>query len=161
MPSKRKDRELKMVKIEKSCDMLASVDRVWELISDTDRDQENWGAIKDIKVLKRDGNTIEREAMVGPGAFARKSTQTLVLEPKRSIGMTMAGEGMGGERKIILVPTGENSTRVDVSWSLEVKGVPGFVQNIVKSQISKATDAALKKIKKEVERGPPATKEGA
>jgi len=150
-----------MVTIEKSCEMLASVDRVWELISDTDKDQENWGAIKDIKVLKRDGNTIEREAMVGPGAFARKSRQTLVLEPKRSIGMTMAGEGMGGERKIVLVPTGENRTRVDVSWSLEVKGVPGFVQNIVKSQISKATDTALKKIKKEAERGPPATKEGA
>ena len=150
-----------MVTIEKSCEMLASVDRVWELISDTDKDQENWGAIKDIKVLKRDGNTIEREAMVGPGAFARKSMQTLVLEPKRSIGMTMAGEGMGGERKIVLVPTGENSTRVDVSWSLEVKGVPGFVQNIVKSQISKATDGALKKIKKEAERGTPATKAGA
>jgi len=93
------------------------MDRIWGLISDTDKDQENWGAIKDIKVLKRDGNTIEREAMVGPGAFARKSRQTLVLEPKRSIGMTMTGEGMGGERKIILVPTGENSTRVDVSWS--------------------------------------------
>jgi len=39
--------------------------------------------------------------------------------------------------------------------------VPGFVQNIVKSQISKATDTALKKIKKEAERGPPATREGA
>jgi carbon monoxide dehydrogenase subunit G len=161
MPTQRKDRELKMVTIEKSCDMLASVDRVWALISDTDKDQENWGAIKDIKVIKRDGNTIEREAMVGPGAFARKSRQTLVLEPQRSIGMTMVGEGMGGERKIILVPTGENSTRVDVSWNLEVKGVPGFVQNIVKSQISKATDEALKKIKKKAESGPPATKEGA
>jgi carbon monoxide dehydrogenase subunit G len=150
-----------MITIDKTCEILSNVDRVWELLSDTDRDEQHWGAIRDIKVIKREGNTIEREAMVGPGAFARKSRQTLVLEPKRSIGMTMAGEGMGGERNIILVPTGENSTRVDVSWSLEVKGVPGFVQNIVKSQISKATDAALKKIKKEAERGPLATKEGA
>ncbi|HEV2389206.1 MAG TPA: SRPBCC family protein [Nitrososphaerales archaeon] len=149
-----------MVTIEKSCEMLAGVDRVWDVISDTDKDQENWGAIKDIKVLRRDGNTIEREAMVGPGAFARKSKQTLVLEPKKSIGLTMAGDGMGGERKILLVPTGENSTRVDVSWNLEVKGVPGFVQNIVKSQISKATDDALKKIKKKAEGGPPATRQG-
>src|SRR5580693_4024392 len=100
-----------MVTIEKSCEISASVDRVWDLISDTDKDQENWGAIKDVKVLKREGNTIEREAMVGPGAFARKSTQTLVLDPKRSIELTMTGEGMGGERKIVLVPTGENSTR--------------------------------------------------
>jgi carbon monoxide dehydrogenase subunit G len=141
-----------MITIEKTCEILANVDRVWEVISDTDKDQENWGAIKDVKVLKRDGNTIEREAMVGPGAFAQKSKQILVLEPKRSIEMTMTGEGMGGERKIILVPTGDNSTRVDVSWSLEVKGVPGFVQGIVKGQISKATEEALKKFKKEAER---------
>ena len=140
-----------MVTIEKSCEMLASVDRVWELISDTDKDQEYWGAIRDIKVLKRDGNTIEREATVGPRAFAQKSRQTLVLDPKKSIELTMAGEGMGGERKIVLVPTGEDSTRVDVSWNLEVKNVPGFVQGIVKGQISKATEDALKRFKEEAE----------
>jgi len=145
-----------MVTIEKSCEMLASVDLVWELISDTDRDQEYWGAIRDIKVLKREGNTIEREATVGPRAFAQKSRQTLVLDPKKSIELTMTGEGMGGERKIILVSTGEDSTRVDVSWNLEVKNVPGFVQGILRAQISKATEDALKKFKNEAERIPPA-----
>lgn len=140
-----------MVTIEKSCEMLAGVDRVWELISDTDKDQEYWGAIRDIKVLKRDGNTIEREATVGPRAFAQRSRQTLVLDPRRSIKLTMSGEGMGGERRIVFVPTGEDSTRVDVSWNLEVKNVPGFVQGIVRGQISKATEDALKKFKKEAE----------
>src|SRR5579859_1786787 len=100
-----------MVTIEKSCEILASVDRVWELISDTDKDQENWGAIRDIKVLKREGNMVEREATVGHRAFAHKSRQTLVLDPKKSIELTMAGEGMGGQRKIFLVSTGEDSTR--------------------------------------------------
>ena len=143
-----------MVTIEKSCEMLASVDRVWELISDTDKDQEYWGAIRDVKVLKRDGNTVEREAVVGPRAFAHKSKQTLVFDPKKSIGLTMTGEGMTGERQITLVPMGKNGTRVDVSWKLDVKNVPGFVQGIVKGQISKATEDALKKFKKEAERVP-------
>jgi len=141
-----------MVTIEKSCEMLASVDRVWELISDTDKDQEYWGAIRDIKVLKRDGNTIEREATVGPRAFAHKGRQTLVLDPKSSIELTMAGAGMGGERKIVLTPTGDDRTRVDVSWNIEVADAPGFVQGIVKGQISKATEDALKKFKNEAER---------
>jgi|SRR5271169_479282 len=145
-----------MVTIEKSCEILSSVDRVWELISDTDEDQEYWGAIRDIKVLKRDGNTIEREAVVGPRAFAQKSRQTLVLDPKKSIRMTMTGEGMTGERQVVLVPMGKNGTRVDVSWKLEVKNVPGFVQAIVKNQISKATEDALKKFKNEAERPLPA-----
>lgn len=145
-----------MVTINKSCEILASVDRVWELIADTDKDEEHWGAIRDIKVTKRDGNMIEREAMVGPRAFAHKSRQTILLDPKKSIGLTMVGEAMSGERKIVLVPLAKNSTRVDVSWKLEVKDVPGFVQNIVKGQISKATEGALKKIKTEAERAAPA-----
>ncbi len=140
-----------MITIEKSCEILSSVDRVWELISDTDEDQDYWGAIRDIKILNRDGTTIEREAVVGPRAFAQKTRQTLVLEPKKSIEMRMAGEGMAGERKIVLVPTGENRTRVDVSWNLEVKNVPGFVQGIVKGQISKATEDALKRFKEGAE----------
>jgi hypothetical protein len=69
--------------------------------------------------------------------------------------LTIAGEGMSGERKIVLVPMGKNGTRVDVSWKLEVKNVPGFVQKIVKGQISKATDEALKKFKEEAELAPP------
>jgi uncharacterized protein YndB with AHSA1/START domain len=146
-----------MVTIEKSCEILSSVDRVWEIMSDTDQDQQYWGAIRDVKVIKKDGNTIEREAMVGPRAFAHKSRQTLVLDPKKSIELTMTGEALAGERKIVLVPMGKNSTRVDVLWKLEVKDVPGFVQNIVKGQISKATDEALKKIKIEAERAPQAT----
>jgi ribosome-associated toxin RatA of RatAB toxin-antitoxin module len=143
--------EPKTTEIDKSCEILSSVDRVWELISDADKDEAYWGAIKDIKVIKRDGNSIEREAMVGPRAFARKSTQTIVLDPKKSIQLTMTGEGMTGERKIVLVPLGKNSTRVDVTWEIEVKDVPGFVQGIVRGQLAKATEDALKKFKKEAE----------
>jgi uncharacterized protein YndB with AHSA1/START domain len=59
-----------MITIEKSAEMRSSVDRVWDIISDTEKDEQYWGAIRDIKILKRDGNTIEREAVVGPRAFA-------------------------------------------------------------------------------------------
>ena len=140
-----------MVAIDKSCEILSSVDRVWDLISDTDKDQDYWGAIRDVKVLKREGNAIEREATVGPRAFAQKSRQTIVLDPKKSIGLTINGDSMAGERRIVLTPTGENSTRVDVSWKLEVRDVPGFVQGIVRGQIAKATEDALKKFKTEAE----------
>jgi hypothetical protein len=148
-----------MVTIEKSCEMVAGVDRVWALISDTDKEESYWGSIRDVKVLKKEGNTIEREAIVGPRAFAQKSRQTIVLDPMKSIDLTMTGEAMSGCRKIVLVPMGKNSTRVEVSWDLEVKNVPGFVQNIVKAQISRATDEALKKIKSETERAPPSLRE--
>jgi ribosome-associated toxin RatA of RatAB toxin-antitoxin module len=148
--------QVKMVTIEKSCEILSSVDRVWDLLADTDRDQERWGQIRDINVLSRNGNRLEREATVGPRAFARKSRQVLVFEPRRSIQMTMSGEGISGERRIVLVPLGKNDTRVDVYWNLDIKDVPSFVQGIVRGQISKATEEALKRFKKEAE-GPSST----
>jgi hypothetical protein len=147
---------MKMIKIDRSCEILSDVDRVWDIISDTDRDEEYWTALRDIKVLSKSGNIIEREATTGPRGFSHTSHQTLVLDPKKSIKLTMAGEPMTGERNLVLVPLSRDSTRVDVSWAFEVKGVPSFVQGIVKGQISRVTDEGLKKIKEEAERAPPA-----
>jgi hypothetical protein len=64
----------------------------------------------------------------------------------------MAGATMAGERNLVLVPLGKTNTRIDVSWRFEVKDAPGFVQVLVKRQISKATEEALDRIKEETER---------
>ena len=71
--------------------------------------------------------------------------QTLVLDPRKSIKLTMAGAPMTGERNLVLVPLGKNKTRIDVSWRFQVNDVPGFVQGIVRGQISKATEEAPSK----------------
>jgi ribosome-associated toxin RatA of RatAB toxin-antitoxin module len=142
-----------LIAIKKTRDIVSSVDRVWKIISNTDEDQKYWTNIREIKVLSRDGDTIEREAKVGPRAFSQTSRQTLVLDAKRSIKLTLTGESIMGGRTIALVPVGENATRIDVAWEFELKDVPGFVQSIVKNQISKATDEALSKIAAEAERG--------
>jgi hypothetical protein len=141
-----------LIAIRKTRDIVSSIDRVWAIISNTDEDQKYWTNIRDIKVLSRDGDTIEREANVGPRAFSQTTLQTLVLDTKRSIKLTLKGESIIGGRMIALVPS-ENGTRVDVVWEFELKDVPGFVQSIVKNQISKATDDALSKIAAEAERG--------
>jgi carbon monoxide dehydrogenase subunit G len=141
-----------MITIDKSCEIPSNADRVWDIVSDTDKDETYWTALRDVKVLRKEGNTIEREANVGPRAFAHKSRQTLVLDPKKSIKLTMAGATMAGERNLVLVPLGKTNTRIDVSWRFEVKDAPGFVQVLVKRQISKATEEALDRIKEETER---------
>jgi len=142
-----------LIVIKKTRDVLSSADRVWEIISNTDEDQKYWTNLRDIKILSRDGDTTEREADVGPRAFSQTTRQTLVLDAKKSISLTMKGESIVGRRTTVLVPVGENVTRIDVAWEFELKGVPGFVQSIVKNQISRATDDALSKIAAEAERG--------
>ena len=140
-----------MVVIVKNHEMMASVDRVWEELADWQKERRYWTNVRDIRVLESQGTTIKREATVGPRGFAQKTTQTINLEPKSSIRLLLRGEGITGERTILLVPMGEGKTKVEVSWRLELHGVPGFVEGIVKNQISKVTEQALSKIAKETE----------
>jgi ribosome-associated toxin RatA of RatAB toxin-antitoxin module len=140
-----------LVKISKSKEMLTSVDKAWDLISDVDNDPKYWSQIRDIKVTKIEGNTVERDATVGPKTFSHKSHQVLVFDPKKTIKLIMMGGPMDGERTITFVPLGKNNTRIEVEWDLKLKDVPGFVQTIVKGQIAKATDNALEKLAKELE----------
>jgi uncharacterized protein YndB with AHSA1/START domain len=140
-----------MMKISKNREFLSSVDDVWEIFSDADSDAKYWSQIRDIKVTKAEGNVLERDATVGPKAFSHKSHQVIVFDPKKTVRLTMTGGPMDGERTITLVPMGKNTTRVDVEWDLKLKDVPGFVQSLVKGQISKTTEQALRKIAKAAE----------
>jgi uncharacterized protein YndB with AHSA1/START domain len=140
-----------MLTISKSREVHAAVDSVWAILSDTDNDPKYWTNIRDVKVTGRDGNRIEREANVGPRAFSQKSRQTLLLDPKKSIKLTMTAEALDGERVMLVVPVAADTTRIDVTWNLTPTGVPTFVQGIVKNQIAKATEDALAKIAKEAE----------
>lgn len=140
-----------MVSISKIREIYATLDTVWDIISDIDNDQKYWTNIRDIKILTNDGRTIEREVTAGPVGFSQKSRQTIVLDPKKSIKLTMISDQMTGERTITLVPVERNVTRVDVLWNIEVKNAPGFVQGIMKNQISSATEMALAKIAEEAE----------
>jgi hypothetical protein len=135
-----------MVVIAKSRSVRADVDRIWQILVDWENERKYWTNERDIKVLSSDGNVIEREATVGPRGFAQKTRQKIVLDPKRSIRLSLEGEQIAGERTIILVPISKSETRVDVAWDLALDGVPGFVEGIVKNQIVKVTEDALKKV---------------
>src|SRR5260370_40536928 len=84
----------------------ASVDRVWDAISNIDNEKKYWTAIEEIRVLSMDGNTIVREATImrGPMGNAR-SLQTLVLDPKKSITLNMTKGPVIGTRKMVLTPS--------------------------------------------------------
>ncbi len=141
-----------MVVIVKNREVGAGVDAVWEALIDWENERKYWSNVRNIRVLKSEGTTIEREATVGPRGFARKTKQTVVLEPKNSIRLEFDGDGISGERTILLVPSTHGKTKVDVAWSLQLREVPGFVEGIVRNQISKVTEEALKKIAEVAER---------
>ena len=47
-----------------SRDVTATLDNVWNVISDIDREPEFWHGTKSIKNISKTGNTIEREVVI-------------------------------------------------------------------------------------------------
>ena len=53
-----------MVLIHTSRDVTATLDSVWNVISDVDREPEFWHGTKSIKNISKTGTTIEREVVI-------------------------------------------------------------------------------------------------
>jgi ribosome-associated toxin RatA of RatAB toxin-antitoxin module len=142
-----------MIKINKNREISVPVDLVWDVISNMDNEQKYWSTVKDIKVLRRDGNTIEREATITRGPFGNaKSLQTVIIDPKeKSITVNMTKGPMRGTRKTTLVFLSEDKTKIEVAWEFEMKGVPEFALSFVEDSISNTTEKALAKIAEDAE----------
>ena len=127
-------------------------DGAWEVVSDTEKEKRYWPVIQDMKILSRDGNTIEREATIMRGPMGNtKSIQTLVLDPKKSTTLKMTQGLLIGSRKIFLSPSNGGKTRIEIRWELEPNGIPEFAHSFVKNNISAMTENALSHIAQDAE----------
>lgn len=132
----------------------APIESVWELVGDMDNEHNNWHVLKDVKVLKKTGDSVEREVKIPRGPMGDvKSLQTLAVDrAKKLTTLTMTKGPMLGTRKILLLELGQNKTKIQVYWSFEMKGVPGFALGFVKDNITEATDEALEQIAKAIKK---------
>lgn len=137
-----------MVLIHASREMAASVDIVWSVISDIDRDPEFWRGTKHIRNISKKGNTVEREVVI---AFRNSVCREIVtLDPKKSINIEIIEGPMKGNKTIALSHIENNSTRVDVEWDIRVKGLFALFAEIIKRHILSGTQEALDRISKKV-----------
>ena len=145
-----------MIEISKSQEVVAPVDKVWQLVGDLEHEQRYWTVLKNVKILEKDTLSVKREATIQRGPIGEaKSVQTLVLDPVRKIStLTMTEGPMLGERKIMLTSLDDGKrTKIDVNWHFELKGIPGFAQGFVKNNISDVTEKALSAIASDVSSG--------
>ncbi len=140
---------MKMISITANRVVAAPLDEVWDIIANIDNDANYYSGISDIKNISKDGNKVEREVTVG--FFKHKARQTIILNPKKSIEVKMDEGPLQGTRITTLRQVDRIKTRIDVAWSFIPSGVPNFVHGIIKNEISKGTEEALKKIATELE----------
>ncbi len=137
-----------MVAINASRELSAPLERVWEVVADVDNEPQYWHGTKSVKNISKSGNVIEREVTI---AFRdSRCRQTVVINPKQSVEITITDGPMKGTKKILLEPEGEK-TRIRVAWEIRLAGFLGMFSGMVKKHISEGTDEALERIAKAVE----------
>ena len=138
-----------MAIIEVEIEINATVDKVWDIISDIDNEPKFWKGTKQVKNLSKDGNTINREIII---AFRdQKCLQEVTLYPKDKIEAKFTKGILGGEKTITLTPKDEK-TILRTIWDIKLTGMMNMFTGMIKKHIKSGTEQAMKSIKEEIER---------
>jgi carbon monoxide dehydrogenase subunit G len=138
-----------MAIIEVEIEINATVDKVWDIISDIDNEPKFWKGTKQVKNLSKDGNTINREIII---AFRdQKCLQEVTLYPKEKIEAKFTKGILGGRKTISLIPKDEK-TILRTIWDIKLTGMMNMFTGMIKKHIKSGTEQAMKSIKEEIER---------
>ena len=138
-----------MATIEIEIEINASVDKVWDIVSDIDNEPKFWKGTKEVKNLSKEGNTVNREITI---AFRdQKCLQEVLLEPKEKIEAKFTKGIIAGKKIISLIPKGEK-TILRTVWDIKLTGMMGMFTGIIKKHIKSGTEQAMQSIKEEIER---------
>jgi len=138
-----------MAIIEVEIEINATVDEVWDIVSDIDNEPKFWKGTKEVKNISKEGNTINREIII---AFRdQKCLQQVTLEPKEKIIVKFTKGIINGQKIISLVSVGEK-TILHVVWDIKLTGMMGMFTGMIKKHIKSGTNQAMQSIKEEIEK---------
>jgi hypothetical protein len=121
-----------------------SVDRLWDIISNSADDPKYWSQIHTMNIVKKTDKTIEADTTVGP--FNAKGKVIITLHPRQSA-ITKFTEGpVIGTRTLTLTPLSENKTKIDALWNIDMPGIPFIGRTFAKDNFMKTTEDALNRI---------------
>ena len=137
-----------MATIDTSIEINASIEKVWDIISDLDAEPKFWKGTKETKIISRDGNFITREIVI---AFRdSKCMQKITLEPKERIHAEFT-DGILKGSKTLNLKSKENSLWLEVEWDIKMTGLAGMFTGMIKKHIRSGTEQAIESIKKQAE----------
>jgi ribosome-associated toxin RatA of RatAB toxin-antitoxin module len=142
-----------VINIRDSREVPAPLDRVWDIVANVDNDPKYWPNLHTVDNISKDGNVIEREVTVG---FRKsKSRQTILLNPKKSVEITMTDGPVRGTRVVRVSPMDDDNnktkTNIEISLDIDLSNIPILGRSIVKNNLANDTKEALSRIAKVVE----------
>jgi len=137
-----------MAIIDTSVDINASVEKVWDIISDLDNEPKFWKGTKETKIISRDGNEVTREIII---AFRdSKCMQKITIQPKEKIYAEFTEGIIKGSKTLNLKPK-NGSSILEVNWDIKMTGLAGMFTGMIKKHIRSGTEQAIKSIKQKAE----------
>lgn len=138
-----------MVQIQAFVEIEASVDKVWDIISDLDSEPKFWRGTKEVRNISKNENTITREVTI---AFKdSKCMQTVTLYPKEKIQIQFTKGVIEGTKTLTLAQK-DSKVRLDVLWDMKLTGMMGMFTGMIKKHIQSGSEQALDSIKQESQR---------
>jgi len=138
-----------MATIEVEIEIDASIDKVWDIVSDIDNEPKFWKGTKEVRNISKDENTVKREVTI---AFRdQKCLQEVKIYPKEKIHAKFTKGIIAGEKIVSLIPKGEKTT-LSTSWDIKLTGMMGMFTGMIKKHIKSGTEQAMQSIKEEIER---------
>ena len=138
-----------MAIIEVEIEINATVEEVWDVVSDIDNEPKFWKGTKEVKNITKEGNTINREITI---AFRdQKCLQQVTLEPKEKI-IAKFTKGIINGEKIISLTSAREKTILRAVWDIKLTGMMGMFTGMIKKHIKSGTNQAMQSIKEEVEK---------
>jgi carbon monoxide dehydrogenase subunit G len=127
----------------------ATVDKVWEVISDIDNEPKFWKGTKEVRNISKEGDKVFREITI---AFRdQKCMQEVTLYPKKQIEAKFTKGIINGEKVIKIIPNGDE-TIIQTTWDMKLSGMMGMFTGVIKKHIKSGTEQAMQSIKEEIER---------
>ena len=138
-----------MTLIQASITIDASIDKVWDIVSDIDNETKYWKGIKQIRNISKVGNKITREIVI---AFRdSKCMQEVTLFPKEKIEAVFTKGIIHGTKTLNLNST-DKGVNLDAVWDIKLSGVMSMFTGMIKKHIKNGTVQALQSLKQEAER---------
>ncbi len=127
----------------------ASKDKVWNIISNVDKNPDYW-PISIVKNISKSDNIVEREVTVpAPPFMDNKAHQIITIIPEQFTIVENQTQGaVTGVKTISLQQAGSDSNKTEVSiiWNLDMSKIPDIGKGFAKDGISNSVDEALNKI---------------
>lgn len=148
--AQEKNENEKTTVIEASRDISAPLEKVWATVSDVDSEPKYYSGLNSVSNIRKDGNIVEREVTVG---FRNQSSRQRVEidDRNKSIIVTNLDGHIRGTRTVALTPGDNGTTRMSISWALDLADIPFIGKNIVRKNLEKSTGDALKRLSEELD----------